>query len=58
MQIKSQFTNFEGKIKKIFAHVQKHNEKSLKMFLNTGWIINNEQDKNTKNEITIEFDLK
>lgn len=46
-----------NKIKKIFAHVEEHNKRSLKMFLNTGWIINKERDKNMKNEITMEFDL-
>ncbi|MFA7216684.1 MAG: GNAT family N-acetyltransferase [Candidatus Paceibacterota bacterium] len=45
-------------VKKVYGNVQEHNERSLKMFLNTGWIINKEKDKNTKNEITIEFDLR
>lgn len=47
-----------NKVKKIFAHVQKHNEKSSKMFSNTGWVINTELDKNKTNEITIEFIFK
>ncbi|MDO8729069.1 MAG: GNAT family N-acetyltransferase [bacterium] len=48
----------DKKVKKIFAHIQEHNKKSLKMFLNTGWIINTESDKNKLHEITIEFYLK
>lgn len=42
-------------VKKVYAHVQDHNERSLKMFLNTGWKINNFSDKKTDKEKTIEF---
>ena len=45
----------EQKVKKLFAHVQKHNERSLNMFLNTGWTVNTEFDKKVRDEITIEF---
>ncbi|MEK7634886.1 MAG: GNAT family N-acetyltransferase [Patescibacteria group bacterium] len=44
------------KVKKLYAHVQEHNTQSLKMFLNTGGIINTEADKSVPNEITIEFE--
>lgn len=45
------------KVKKLYAHVQEHNTRSLKMFLNTGGIINTELDKSVPNEITVEFGL-
>lgn len=51
------FLNFcrKNRIKKIYAHVQNHNERSLKMFLNTGWKINDDSGKRVDKEITIEF---
>lgn len=42
-------------IKEVYAHVQNHNERSLRMFLSTGWKINNDPDKITDKETTIEF---
>lgn len=42
-------------VKKVYGHVQDHNERSLRMFLNTEWKINNDLDKKTDKEITIEF---
>lgn len=45
----------EAKVKKIFAHVQDHNERSFNMFLKVGWTINTESDKKVRDEITIEF---
>lgn len=48
----------ESRTKKLLAHVQEHNTRSLKMFLNVGGIINKDTDKNVSGEITIEFDLE
>ncbi len=45
-----------NKVKKIYAHVQDQNNRSLKMFLNTGWKINSDSDKKKDKEITIEFE--
>lgn len=45
-------------VKKVYAHVQEHNERSLKMFLDTGWKINNDSDKKVDKEITIEFEIQ
>lgn len=42
-------------VKKVYAHVQEHNERSMRMFLSTGWKINNDPDKITDKETTIEF---
>jgi len=47
----------DEKVKKLYAHVQENNNRSLKMFLNVGGKINTESDKNVKGEITIEFNL-
>lgn len=47
----------DKKVEKLYAHVQKHNSHSLKMFLNVGGIINTEPDKSVPNEITVEFSL-
>lgn len=41
--------------KKVYAHVQDHNERSLKMFLNTGWKISENVDKKVEKEVTTEF---
>ncbi|MEK7075740.1 MAG: hypothetical protein AAB948_03035, partial [Patescibacteria group bacterium] len=46
-----------GKVKKLYAHIQEHNNHSLKMFLNVGGIINTEPDKGVPDEITVEFSL-
>ena len=45
----------ESGVKKIYAHVQEHNIRSLKMFLSTGWQINTGSDKKVDKETTIEF---
>jgi len=47
----------EEKVKKLYAHIQEHNSKSLKMFLNTGAIINTDPNKSVPTEITVEFNL-
>jgi N-acetylglutamate synthase-like GNAT family acetyltransferase len=46
----------DEKVKKLYAHVQEHNDRSLKMFLSVGGKINTESDKYVQGEITIEFD--
>jgi N-acetylglutamate synthase-like GNAT family acetyltransferase len=46
------------KVKKLYANVQEHNSRSLKMFLNVGGKINTESDKNMRGEITVEFELR
>lgn len=44
-------------VKKVYAHVQEHNTRSLKMFSNTGWKINTNPNDKVDKEITIEFDF-
>jgi N-acetylglutamate synthase-like GNAT family acetyltransferase len=48
----------DGKVKKLYAHVQECNNRSLKMFLNAGGKINTESDKCVQGEITVEFELQ
>lgn len=48
----------KNEIKKVYAHVQEHNERSLKMFINTDWKINTDSDKKINKETTIEFNFK
>lgn len=47
----------KNEVKKIYAHVQEHNERSLKMFLSTGWKINNDLKNKVDKENTIEFNF-
>ena len=48
----------DEKVKKLYAHVQKHNIRSLKMFSNVGGKINTELDGCVQGEITVEFELR
>jgi N-acetylglutamate synthase-like GNAT family acetyltransferase len=48
----------DEKVKKIFAHVQKHNSRSLNMFLKVGWTINEEVDKAVPEETTMDYNFK
>ena len=47
----------DSKVKKLYAHIQSHNERSLRMFLSVDCTINSDADKSIPNEITVEFDI-